>query len=180
MTIIRTILSSFLCLQLILAQPTIDEISFSSLHNIIELRPPQPIRGSSRHHLLKDVFDVECHHITQPSLPDLQNRLGYTAAGRELCEDLSSQDPATVVRERWIWHTLNECTVGVYLLLHSRVPRGLACAYKYQEISRKCVGHPPINAGTINVEKLPDMEQDGEAIDEAYAMFAIASERLTH
>lgn len=180
MNILRTLFSFILHLQLIFTLPSNNEFSVSSDKNITALPPKAPIHVNPNHNLLKDRWDVECHHITNPPLPDIPSRAACEIAGRELCADLTAQPPAAIPTGQWIWHEIPGCAAGIYLFQQPRIMGRLACLYMFERISHECAGQAGVNAGTNNVERLPDMEQDGEAISEAYTMFAVASRRLTH
>lgn len=118
--------------------------------------------------------DAQCHRITEPSMPGL-NPTNCELAAFALCRDMK---PQTAPRDRWVWNEQVGCATGYYISDEFFYTVFL-CEASFKEIIATCATDSRFNAGSLNVQVLPDFTQAGEAQLENQPMYIMAPERLT-
>lgn len=129
---------------------------------------------------LSSPFTPQCHLI------ELEPPIGLNpsmceAAIQIACNKLENTSPVEVISHQWIWtDDLPGCALGYYLQRWRAPPHAATCEMRFNSIIEKCARNSSVNAGTINVEVLPDWGHDGRSNWPAEGtMWIMAPERLT-
>ena len=101
-----------------------------------------------------------CARITDPPLAGL-NPSNCDIVAEITCQRLVNVPREHLVQETWIWSELEGCAMGYYLPDGARVPNRHTCeGVIMKEITEKCARDSRFNAGSINVERLPNFADD--------------------
>ena len=153
-------------------------LSLSTSNNVTGQTTYLPESLSSDHRL-DGPWDPRCYLITSPPIPKSLDYLNCKVAAEFICLHLSLRKPAQLQRRQWYWYELPRCAIGYYLPKDAWIPERLTCEAVVKDILEKCGGHPNINAGAVNVKTLPGSAQSGNPEDPRYAVFLMASKKLT-
>ena len=126
--------------------PLPPSLSLTSPHN---LTLPPPLNN----------YDPQCHRITDPPQPGLRPS-NCDIASEILCLQFSYHLPEN--EDRWLWVEQPGCAVAVW----DRNPHParadlVPCPRVFEGIIAECVLDSRFNAGSVNVEVLPDFSQGG-------------------
>lgn len=128
---------------------------------------------------LSSPFTVQCHLINlepptglNPSMCELATQMA--------CNKLENTPHDDLIRHKWIWtDELPGCALGLYLQQWPARPHAAVCERMFHGIIEECSIDSRFNAGTINVEVLPDWGHDGQPDWAEGTMWIMAPERLT-
>ena len=172
--------TSFLLIAAIPALAINTPPSLSLPQNTIEQSNSSLFGNASHIHSLTGLWDAKCHTLPGPSKPRFLPPACKIVTDH-LCLHLHGLEPEEVERDKWYWVELQRCAAGYYLSAEAYTPSKSRCTLIMEEIVDTCVGKSdsPYNAGSNNVEVMPDFAQNGRAEDPRHAMFVVASESLT-
>lgn len=131
-------------------------------------------------HPVTDYGDTpQCHRIDSPPMTSL-SPTSCELASQIICQRFASQTTTQLVRDRWIWTEVPGCAVAYWLPEDALVPDPVACQVRnIGAILEKWAYGSRDNAGTINVDNLPDFGKDERPIVEHMMMYLMTPERLT-
>ena len=139
-----------------------------------------PVNLTLPYHPLTAYDTPQCHLLTAtPPMVGL-HPFNCEVAAQKACNILASVPYRMLVREKWIWtNELPGCAVAYWLQEGQVVPNRRMCEGYFEQMIEKCGTNSSVNAGSVNVEVLPDFAQDGKPIIGREEMYLIAPERLT-
>ena len=150
-------------------------INFAVQYNNL-LNYTSPINQTNR------LYDIECQHTTDLTIP---------APDKEVCEDiipaacekLSPRFPFPVMRNKWVWTSLEGCSLAYYMpevAPRSLIPSVKECEEQiYGAMIEKCTRMTHrYNLGTINVFTPPDPHETGLPIAFGLPRYLVASKEL--
>ena len=142
----------------------------SAMENTTVVVPPRDFNTT---YPLTDHWGALCHRIYDHYMDSL-DPTSCDEAARQMCEHLGLVGPVHLVYNRWTWFELPGCAMAFYYPTNAYGPVMAECPLITKRILEKCSRNRRFNAGSSNVEHLPDYTQDGVADDPRYAMFLMA------
>ena len=125
---------------------------------------------------------IECQKINRPNLPAPD-----TAVCKEIiraaCEPFNPDFPFPVWRDRWVWRSLEGCSLAFYMpgdVDKPLIPSVDECQRNiYGAMVEKCVQRTDqYNVGTINVHISPDPSWEGLPLVDSFPRYLMAYEEL--
>ena len=125
---------------------------------------------------------IECPKIDRPNLPAPDPTV-CTAIKRAACEPFNPDFPFPVWRDRWVWRSLEGCSLAFYMpgdADKSMLPSVDECQRNiYGAMIETCAQRTgQYNLGTINVDTPPDPSWEGLPLTDGYPRYLMAYEQL--
>ena len=126
--------------------------------------------------------NIDCLKINRPDLPAPDPTV-CTEIKRAACEPFSPDFPFPVLRNQWVWRSLEGCSLAFYMprdVRTSLFPSVDECQRNiYGAMIKKCAQRTgPYNVGTININTPPDPSTEGLPLVDGYPRYLIAYEEL--
>lgn len=151
---------------LLLPAQNLTHIPPGSLTSAIEPAPPP----------LPDIHYAHCHRIIEPPMPGL-HPTNCGLAAQLLCREIDRSSRSAVL-DRWVWNELVGCATG-YFVPGRFFYQELRCEGAFEAIIEACATDSRFNAGSENVEVLPNFTQPAEAWVRSRPMYVMAPKKLT-
>lgn len=96
----------------------------------------------------------------------------------EFCDGLAT--PRDVKYDQWVWSEVSGCALGYFLPTGERAPTRRVCEDEIVgSIRATCATDVRFNAGSINVDVLPNFGSRGSPVVSGEPRYLMAPERLT-